>query len=256
MNTAPTNIDRSREMEERSWWDLWNMSYRAEDDRDAISTQLFNHVATVVHDVTKGKPARVLEIACGAGTLSRKLSFATYHGLDLSKAAIEHASVKAREATAGQLTTPTYEVADFHEWQPPAEPFDVIVCVDAAHAFRDQKFVLRKMAQILHPDGHLVIATINRYVYDRIRRVGGVKLESGPVSHWLSKRELHDLVEQAPSTIVRSYTIMPRGNMGMLRVINSGRLTGALGPRGAAAFDRMKERVGFGQYRVVIARKG
>jgi hypothetical protein len=82
-----------------------------------------------------------------------------------------------------------------------------------------------------------------------------VRLENGPVSHWLSRRELHGLIQQAGLTMERSYTIMPRGNMGLLRIINSSRLNEVFGPRAAAMFRRLKEWAGLGQYRVVIARK-
>jgi hypothetical protein len=80
-------------------------------------------------------------------------------------------------------------------------------------------------------------------------------LENGPVSHWLSRRELHGLIRRAGLSIERSYTIMPRGNMGLLRIVNSSRLNEAFGPRCAAMFRRVKESAGLGQYRVVIARK-
>lgn len=255
MQTAPPQIDRSRNMDERSWWDLWNTSYRAEDHRDVISTQLFAHVAAVVKKLTQGKSDRMLEVACGTGTLSRELSFLSYHGLDISPAAIEIAQRKTKERFHGRACAPTYEVADFHDWSLPVDPVDLLLCVDAMHSFRDQQFTLRRMAEALRSGGLLVVATINPVVYTRIRRVGGVRLENGPVSHWLSRRELHDLVQQAGLTIERSYTIMPRGNMGWLRIINSPRLNEAFGPRCAAMFRWAKERVGLGQYRVLIARK-
>ena len=73
------------------------------------------------------------------------------------------------------------------------------------------------MAQSVKPGGRIVLTSVNPFVYNRIRRVGGVRLENGPVAHWLSRRELHDLIHQAGLTPERSYTIMPRGNRGILR---------------------------------------
>lgn len=255
MKNTPEQIDRSRNMEERSWWDLWNTSYRAKDNLDAIASELFAHAAAATRQAAQGHPGRILEVACGAGALSRQLTFSTYHGLDMSPAAIEFAQNKMKEHAPDRASTATYEAADFHNWQPPAEPFDLVLCVDAISCFRDQQFVTSKMAGLVRSGGLLIVTTINPVVYNRIRRVGGVRLENGPVSHWLSRRELHHLVLQAGLKIERSYTIMPRGNMGLLRILNSGRLNAALGPRGAAIFRRMKERAGLGQYRVVVARK-
>jgi 2-polyprenyl-3-methyl-5-hydroxy-6-metoxy-1,4-benzoquinol methylase len=246
----------SHVMEERSWWDLWNTSYRAEDNRDVISTQLFAHVAAVVRDVTQGQRRRILEVACGTGALSRQIDFSGYHGVDMSSAAIEIARGKVEAVCQARACLPTYEAADLHEWSPPPDSFDLVLCIDAISCFRDQSLVTRKMARMLSRGGLLIMTTVNPVVYNRIRRVGGVRLENGPVSHWLSRRELHDLVGQADLSIERSYTVMPRGDMGWLRIVNSARLNNALGSHCSSMFRRMKEMSGLGQYRVVVARKG
>ena len=49
-----------------------------------------------------------------------------------------------------------------------------------------------------------MLTTINRFVYDRIRRTAAVRFESGPVSHWLSRAELRALIMQAGLTIEHS----------------------------------------------------
>lgn len=249
--------DPTLNMDERTWWDLWNTSYRTEENKDEISSELFAHVSRTINQMTEEKGSRVLEVACGTGTLSRQLLFSSYHGLDISAAAIAIASQKADlcRLPATAAARPTYEAADFHDWPLPSEPFDVVVCVDAVSCFRDQPYVLRKIAGSLRAGGVVVLTTVNPFVYRRIRRVDGVKLENGPVSHWLSQRELHGLVKQADLTLERSYTIMPRGNLGILRWINARRLNQMLGTRGAAAFRSLKEKTGLGQYRVVVARK-
>jgi 2-polyprenyl-3-methyl-5-hydroxy-6-metoxy-1,4-benzoquinol methylase len=255
-STPSTRIDPSVNMDERSWWDLWNQSYRAEDFRDETSTELFAHVAAIVRRLAPDQRGRILEIACGTGTLSRQLTFSSYHGLDISTAAIEIARQKAESKILSQGGgRPNYEAADLHDWPLPPETFDLVLCVDAVSCFRDQAFTLRKMAQSLSVGGYLVLTSVNPLVYNRIRRVGGVRLQNGPISHWLSRRELHDLVTQAGLRRENSYTIMPRGNMGFLRVINARRLNQAFGRRGEFVLRRLKERSGLGQYRVVIARK-
>lgn len=248
--------DRTRDMDERSWWDLWNTSYRADDNRDETSTELFTQVVAIIKQITQGRPCRMLEVACGTGTLSRRLTFSSYHGLDISAAAVDIAHQKAELMPLPPGTTrPTYEAADFHDWPLPVDGFDLVLCVDAVSCFRDQQFSVSKMAQALPAGGVVVLTTVNPVVYNRIRRVAGVRLENGPVSHWLSKRELHDLIAKAGLTLERSFTIMPRGDMGFLRPLNSGRLNDALGTRGAAIFRHMKEQAGLGQYRVIVARK-
>jgi 2-polyprenyl-3-methyl-5-hydroxy-6-metoxy-1,4-benzoquinol methylase len=249
-------INRSSEMEERSWWDLWNSSFRSEDNRDDNATELFTHVLGVFRSITNGRSCRVLEVACGTGTLSRHLSFSSYHGLDLSSAAIDIARQKAGLMTlAPGGKAPVYEAADFHDWILPAEPFDVVLCIDALSCFRDQAFVMRKIAQSVRAGGYILLTSVNPFVYHRIRRADGGRFQNGPVSHWPTRRELHKLIDQAELRLQRSYTIMPRGNSGILRIINSWRLNRMLGRSGATAFRQLKEQVGLGQYRVVLARK-
>jgi SAM-dependent methyltransferase len=243
-------------MDEKSWWDQWNTSYRVNDSPDAVAGELFARAAALINEITRAGRGRVLEVACGTGILSRMLVYSSYHGLDISPAAIDVARQKSEKTPRpAAAALPTYEVADFHDWPLPDQPFDVTVCVDAISSFRDQPLVMNKFAQSLGTQGRLVLTTINRFIYQRIRRSGGVRLESGPVSHWLSRGELNSLVRQAGLMIETSATIMPRGNMGFLRLLNSPRLNEAFGPRFAALLKRAKEQIGLGQYSVVVARK-
>jgi 2-polyprenyl-3-methyl-5-hydroxy-6-metoxy-1,4-benzoquinol methylase len=253
MKTMP---DPSRDMDEVSWWDYWNQSWRTKDNNDPVSNELFQRAAAVVNEMTQADGGRVLEVACGAGRFSRLLTYSTYHGLDLSPAAVQIACEKAKDPSQLRgASRPSYEAADFHVWPLQPESFDLVVCVDAIMCFRDQRLAIRKMAQSLRPEGMLLLTAINPFVYNRIRRTPAAPLLSGPVSRWLSRRELHELVKSAGFAIERSLTIMPRGNRGILRVINSHKLNHVFGSRCAAVLRRLKERVGLGQYRVIIARK-
>ncbi len=253
-NNSPV-IDRSGDMDERGWWDHWNISFRAQDDGGDVPNELFTRTASIVADVTPPGGGRVLEIACGAGAMSRRLAYNTYYGIDISPAAIDIARQKNETSNREKSAATTYEAADFHGWPLPPESFDVALCVDAIAYFRDQAFALKKMAQSLRPSGVLILTTINPYVYHRIRRTTASPLKEGSISHWLTRAELHGLVEAAGMSVERSCTIMPRGNLGLLRVVNSPRLNQAFGADAANLFKRMKERAGLGQYRVMVARK-
>lgn len=256
MRTDSATIDRSRKMDEKSWWDLWNTSYRAKDNFDVVSSELFSRAAAAINAITRKESSRVLEIACGTGSLSRILVYSSYHGLDISAAAVEIARERSAQVAFPTGTKPpSYEVADVCLWSTPVQSFDVVVCVDAISSIRDQQLAMTKMAESLRPGGRLILTAINRFVYDRIRRSSSVKLENGPVSHWLTRGELHDLVSKAGLTIERSKTIMPRGNMGILRIVNSNRLNYSLGSRVAGVLRRAKEEMGLGQYSLVVARK-
>ncbi len=253
---AQKQLGQEQESAERKWWDLWNTSYRSDDGHDKVSTELFENVAGVIREISQGHASRILEVACGTGTLSRQLDFSSYHGLDVSPAAVELANekVKLRSWPKGAQER-TYEVADIHNWSLPPNPFDVVVCVDAVAYFYDQQLALRRMAQSLVASGRLVLTTINPFVYNRIRPTVISPLKEGSISRWLSRGELHGLLSSAGFKLERSYTIMPRGNMGILRVVNARRLNEAVGSHGAKVLRRWKEQLGLGQYRVVVARK-
>jgi 2-polyprenyl-3-methyl-5-hydroxy-6-metoxy-1,4-benzoquinol methylase len=252
--TASPMIDRSGEMDEKSWWDFWNVSYRSQDDGGEIPTELFDRTSAIVARVGPSGGGHVLEIACGAGALSRRLTYTSYYGLDISPAAIDVAREKS-EAMRPAVNATTYEAADFHDWLLPPRPFDVTLCVDAVAYFRDQAAALKKMAHSLCPNGVLVLTTINPFVYHRIQRTAKSPLREGAISRWLTKRELHRLIESAGLAVEHSFTIMPRGNLGFLRIVNARRLNHMFGIRGADFLKRVKEQIGLGQYRVVVARK-
>lgn len=257
MPAESNSVDQSREMDEKNWWDLWNKSYRSEDNRDEISTELFGHVVDLMEKVTLGRPGRVLEVACGTGTFSRLLKFSAYHGLDISPAAIDVACEKADHIPLPQnVTKPVYEAADFHDWTPPTkEPFDTIICVDAIYCFRDQALVMRKMGELLSENGVIIVTALNSFVYNRIRRAKGVSLQSGPVTRWITGSELKHLVKQAGLVQEQFFSIMPRGNKGILRLINARKLNQLFGRKGAVVLRRLKEHAGLGQYNVIVARR-
>jgi len=248
--------NRAQDLDENKWWDLWNSTHRSEDNNDKTSNELFSHVSAIIRDFSHGHAKRILEVACGTGTLSRQIKFSSYHGLDVSSAAIAIGQCRAAALKcSSEACRPVYEVADIHHWLPPAQSFDLSVCVDAIAYFYDQKSALQMMAQAMVPSGRLVLTTINPFVYKRIRRTSRSPLKEGSVSRWLSRAKLHSLVSSAGLIVERSYTIMPRGNMGILRLVNARSLNFAFGSAGANALRRYKEQIGLGQYQVILARK-
>jgi SAM-dependent methyltransferase len=255
MQPSTLMTDQSQEADERAWWDHWNVSYRSQDDGGEVPNELFARAATVIGSVAPSGGGRILEVACGAGALARRLTYANYQGLDISPAAIELARQKNTSEPRPKADATLYEAADFHDWPLPSQPFDLVVCVDAVAYFRDQAFALKKMAQALCTGGVLVMTTINPFVYHRIQRTTKSPLKEGSISHWLTRRELHGLVESAGLSIEQSSTIMPRGNRGLLRIVNARRLNQAFGANGVEYLKRAKERAGLGQYRLVVARK-
>jgi len=99
--------EQAQELEERDWWDLWNTSHRSKDNNDEVSVELFKHVAAIIRDLSQGQAKRILEVACGTGTLSRQLEFLattdlTFH-LQLLGCSSKAARLSPPEAPNGRL---------------------------------------------------------------------------------------------------------------------------------------------------------
>lgn len=249
-------LESTQQMDEVQWWDFWNSSYRATEDPGAIARELFVRVAAVVNEITKKRACRILEVGCGAGVLCHLLRYSSYHGIDLSPAAIEIARKRAENTPRPRDDASlVFEAGDFHDWRGTGEAFDIVVCLDAFAWVRDQRAVMHNMARCLRPSGKLVLANVNPFVYQRIRRTPSQPLQVGPFSRWLTRSELRGFVQDAGLTIERFNTIMPRGDLGILRLVNSWRLNRACGPRFEALLRRLKERAGLGQYFVLVANR-
>lgn len=107
------------------------------------------------------KHKRVLDLGCGGGLLSEALARqqAQVTGLDVSSQAIAVAAEHGRQAglVIDYITSSAEEYAAQCQRQ-----FDVITCMELLEHVPDIKSLLQSCAQMLNPDGHLFLATINR----------------------------------------------------------------------------------------------
>lgn len=73
MTTHNSETTSSLGRDEQQWWDHWNVSYRSKDDGGEVPDELFSRTAAVIDQIYPSGDAHILEIACGAGALSRRL---------------------------------------------------------------------------------------------------------------------------------------------------------------------------------------
>lgn len=104
-----------------------------------------------------GPGCRVLEIGPGTGQLTVPLA-----GLGCSIVAVELGADLARVARRKLAPFPDVEVvnADFETWQPPGEPFDLMIAATAIH-WIDPAVLAAKAADALRPGG--VLATVETH---------------------------------------------------------------------------------------------
>jgi SAM-dependent methyltransferase len=231
---------------ESSFWNAWNTADRRPSsiEPDSLPMRLGEAVLGAVSSVRADRP-RLLELGCGTGWLADRLAaFGPYTGWDLSAEAVK----LARE----HFPSHEFDVADIHDVRERGL-FDIVVSVDAIAYFREQNVALRNVHGLLRPGGHLVLSTVNPFVYSRMGWIGPPG--EGQVRKWLTKRQLHALLAQTGFDVIDSRTVLPAGDTGVLRWVNSRKLNApfvrVLGERRLVG---IKEWLGLGQYRLVVAR--
>jgi hypothetical protein len=106
---------------------------------------------------------------------------------------------------------------------------------------------------VLKPRGYFIIICPNKFVWNRTHFTR--QLDGKVPVRWLRMRDLKDLLSR-DFVALRSETIIPGGNRGMLRLINSNKLERAIGTIiHRERIIKLKERVGLGKSLVVLAQK-
>jgi 2-polyprenyl-3-methyl-5-hydroxy-6-metoxy-1,4-benzoquinol methylase len=233
--------------EQAAFYDRWNPSYRTsgfaaiEPESKARGTR----VLQVLGALGLERPS-ILEVGCGTGWLTEQLvQFGAVTAIDLSGKAIEIARGRGLGAE--------FIAGNFYTQDLPAGHFDVAVCVETVAYVPDQPRFIDKIASLLKPGGHLILTAVNPFVYNR--RTDVQPLEPGQIRKWLTRGQLHRLLG-GRFRILKSTTLHPVDGRGVLRLVNShkvNRLLGCVLPE--RAITSMKEALGFGHCRVVLARR-
>ncbi len=233
--------------EQQRYYDDWNLRYRSVDFED-VSEEIrvrAERVLSDLHAMELDHP-EILEVGCSTGWLcERLLSEGSVVGIDISPKAIE----AARE----RVPAATFLCGDFCETGLPPESFDVVICMETLFYVENPTVFVAEMSRVLRPGGILILTTINKYVYDRRSDIGAPK--PGQIRNWLSKKELRYILRQH-FDLESETTVDPRGDLGLLRVVNSYKLN-ALFDRvlGRERVRRIKERLGWGGGVIYEARK-
>lgn len=98
--------------------------------------------------------SRILEIGCGTGQATRPMAERGYR-ITAIELGSHLAAVAARNLAQYGVDI---QVGAFEEWAPPAEPFDLVMCVSAFH-WLDHAVALPKIASVLRPGGSLAYTT-------------------------------------------------------------------------------------------------
>jgi 2-polyprenyl-3-methyl-5-hydroxy-6-metoxy-1,4-benzoquinol methylase len=190
----------------------------------------------------------ILDLGCGNGWFTDRLAeFGRATGTDLNRKAMEEAKQKYPRAT--------FIGGDLFEVDLPLAHYDVVLSQQVIAHVVDQPRYVERAASLLKPRGTLILTTPNKFVMDRLGDAGWDATPPEHIEQWLDRKSLSGLL--APRfEILRLTSILPMGQRGILRLVNSARLNRALGlavsPSRIRAF---KERAGLGYTLIVLARK-
>ena len=104
---------------------------------------------------------RVLDIGCGSGILAEQLSKfgASVVGIDLAPDSIR---VAKEHAAAASLTIEYHCIALEAYAQSTSAPFDVITCMELLEHVPHPESIVKHIAQLLNPTGHVFFSTLSR----------------------------------------------------------------------------------------------
>ena len=240
MSEQPTHAEEDHPVAMRDVWSDW-----IERNIKSGNPRHGDTVLRLLKSLNLSDP-NILEVGCANGWLCADLAcFSKVTGIDLADKAITMARSLYPDVA--------FICGDFLALDLPTGRFDVVVSIDVIPYVDNQRAFLHKVAMVLKPRGYFIIICPNKFVWDRTRFTR--QLEGKVPVKWLYMRDLKDLLNRH-FVALRSETISPGGNRGILRLINSNKVERAIEtiihPDHVV---KLKERIGFGKSLVVLAQK-
>lgn len=240
-NSANSTPDIPSISEQQRYWDArWDRNRKPNGWQLRRGETILNFLRTLHLDTPV-----ILDLGCASGWFTEKLSqIGQATGIDLSETAITLAK--------SQFPGITFIAGNIFELPIPQNHFDLVVAQEVIAHVEDQIAFLERIAYTLKPGGFLIATAANKIVMDRV--------DFGPdpkehIKQWLYMRTLKRLL-LPQFKVLRATTVIPMGNRGFLRLINSYKINAALGlliPR--RYLENLKERAGLGYSLIVLAQK-
>lgn len=171
-------------------FDAWSRFY----DEAVIQRLVYRPLHdAVLEELARERPARVLDLGCGTGLLTRRLQQEAGRpdvtGADFSAGMLEQASRDSTGITWVRASAVSLPFAD--------DSFDAITSTEAFHWFPDQDAALRECHRVLVPGGRLLVALVNpdiELIGDVARTLSGL---AGQRFSWPTPAQMKKMVEEA-----------------------------------------------------------
>ncbi len=237
-STHPSLTDQQR------FWNTWNATLRNPENLNQWALRRGETIIGIVRSLAVENP-KILDLGCGTGWLTERLAqFGSATGIDLAEHVISAAQSRAPDIT--------FIAGDLFGMPLPSTYYNVVVSQEVIAHIGDQAAYLDRAADLLESGGHLILTTPNKFIMDR-----GDWSPQPPehIEHWLTMARLKCLLRRR-FRILHTSTIVPLGNRGILRLINSHKINAALRLFVSQKnLERFKERAGWGYTLVAFAQK-
>lgn len=161
----------------KTWWDP-NGSFKLIHKLNPLRTDFAIDQFVNLSKTNSIVGCKILDLGCGAGILSEALAHAgaIVTGVDMSADALEAGRLHWEQNPANRNLSLTYlhqTVEQLATQQP--ESFDLIVCMEMVEHVPNYQSILDACAQLLKPNGVLVMSTINRTLAAKLQIIIAVE---------------------------------------------------------------------------------
>lgn len=175
-NLNPYEVQKFTDMA-ANWWDL---------NGPCKLLHLVNPVRVMfIQNCIDLAEQNILDVGCGAGILTESLAQLTdknIYGIDASKAAIQAAQDHAKsqlDNTSNNFKAPIYLNSTIEQFAKSSDPtnnkFEVITCLELIEHVPDPEALIKSISELLAPNGHLFISTLNRTIKSYLEAIIGAE---------------------------------------------------------------------------------
>jgi ubiquinone/menaquinone biosynthesis C-methylase UbiE len=109
--------------------------------------------------------ARILDLGCGPGVMTRDLAKLGFRGVGLDASAAMIANCTEHAEAQGISDSWLYQLGDVEALPFPDDSFDGAVCMGVIDYLATDEKLLSEVARVLKPGGHFILCFTNKYGY-------------------------------------------------------------------------------------------